>query len=136
MRRFLWAGVLLVPLATQAEVFRCVDRDGRVIYTGQQDGRMTCTPVSATINVVPAPPPMVPAARPPADTTPADIDQEIAATEQELAAARQALREQESIRLGGEQNYQRVLDRLKPYQDKVTALEKRLEELRARKRRQ
>ncbi|MBI5752634.1 MAG: DUF4124 domain-containing protein, partial [Hydrogenophilales bacterium] len=46
------------------------------------------------------------------------------------ADAKKALAEQENIRLGGEQNYQRVLDRLKPYQDKVAEIEKKLAQLR------
>lgn len=138
VRGLVLAAGLVMSIAAQAGVFKCVGPDGRVIYTEQQDPRMRCTPVTGAVNVVPAPavPPTPTAPVPAPAATPADLDQQIAATEQELAAARQALKEQEGIRLGSEANYQRVLDRLKPYQDKVAELEKRLEDLRAQKRRQ
>ena len=47
-----------------------------------------------------------------------------------LAKAREALAQQETIRLGDERNYARVLERLKPYQDEVAAHEKKITELR------
>jgi hypothetical protein len=37
--------------------------------------------------------------------------------------------EQEAVREGGEKNYQRVLDRLKPYQDSVQLHERNIDAL-------
>ena len=59
-----------------------------------------------------------------------ELQKQIAAQEIALAEAKQALAEQENIRLGGEANYQRVLDRLQSYQDKVAEIEKNLAQLR------
>ena len=47
------------------------------------------------------------------------LEKELLAEETALAEARKALAEQEAIRLGNERNYQKVLDRLQPYKDKV-----------------
>ena len=50
--------------------------------------------------------------------------------EQKLAEAEKALSEQESIRLGDERNYQKVLDRLQPYKDKAQLHERNIEAIR------
>lgn len=47
------------------------------------------------------------------------LDDELAAERRSLEKAKADLTEQQSIRNGDERNYQRVLDRLKPYQDAV-----------------
>ncbi len=47
------------------------------------------------------------------------LEQELASEEKLLAQAKKDLAEQESIRLGSEVNYQRVLNRLEPYKKKV-----------------
>ena len=47
-----------------------------------------------------------------------------------LAEAREALKAQESVRLGSERNYQRVLDRLEPYKKKVKLHEENVNSLR------
>jgi len=47
------------------------------------------------------------------------LEQELASEEKLLAQARKDLAEQESIRLGSEFNYQRVLNRLEPYKKNV-----------------
>ena len=46
-----------------------------------------------------------------------------------LEAAKKELAEQEEVRYGNEKNYQKKLDRLKPYEDKVNDFSKKLEEL-------
>jgi hypothetical protein len=56
--------------------------------------------------------------------------EELAREQDALAKAREALAQQESIRLGDERNYVRVLERLKPYQDEVATHEKTITELR------
>lgn len=51
------------------------------------------------------------------------LEQELQSAEKQLAEARKKLTEQESVRTGDEKNYQRVLDRLKPFQDEVRIAE-------------
>ncbi|HUP93670.1 MAG TPA: DUF4124 domain-containing protein [Burkholderiales bacterium] len=47
------------------------------------------------------------------------LDQELGSEQKLLEQARKELAEQESVRLGTERNYQRVLDRLEPYKKRV-----------------
>ena len=47
------------------------------------------------------------------------LEQELADETQKLAQAKEQLAAQEAIRNGNERNYERVLERLKPYQDAV-----------------
>jgi hypothetical protein len=112
-----------------------------------------CTVVSREVSVVPAPPASTPVSaggsRPPAARASSDsasggsgasrvdsstqrsrdgdrkriLEQELQSAEKQLAEARKKLSEQESIRNGDERNYQRVLDRLKPFQDDVRIAE-------------
>lgn len=123
---------LAAPLMAQAELYKCIDAEGRVTYSEVKDPKAKCTVAGGNVTVVPY---QAPAARPAASTPrPADgLQQQIAEQEQALAEAKKALQEQENVRLGEERNYQRVLDRLKPYQDKVAEIEKLLGELRAQK---
>lgn len=58
------------------------------------------------------------------------LENELSQEESMLADAKQKLAEQEAIRNGDEKNYQRVLDRLKPYQDTVEVHQKNVEALR------
>ena len=65
------------------------------------------------------------------------LEQELANEQKLLDQAQKELAGQESIRLGSERNYQRVLDRLEPYkkkvklhEDNVTNLKKELANLR------
>ncbi|MCC6658486.1 MAG: DUF4124 domain-containing protein, partial [Rhodocyclaceae bacterium] len=57
------------------------------------------------------------------------LDQELATEQKMLDEARKALAEQEAVRTGDERNYQRVLDRLQPYKDKVALHERNIEAL-------
>lgn len=131
--RALWLALAL-SLPAQAELYKCIDADGRVTYSETRIPKAKCSVAGGNVSVMPY---QAPAARPasPAATPRTDqanaLQQQIAEQEAALAEARKALQEQENIRLGDEKNYQRVLDRLKPYQDKVAEIEKRLAELRA-----
>jgi len=65
------------------------------------------------------------------------LEDELTTEQKGLTYARSKLAEQEAVRNGDEKNYQRVLDRLKPYQDaverherNVTALKRELSALR------
>ena len=135
MKRFALSVCLaLSVLPATAEIFKCVDGRGNVTYSEKKESSSACVPVTATVNVVPAIKPIAPTPPATPSSEPADrhaeLQKQIAAQETALAEAKQALLEQENIRLGGERNYQRVLDRLKPYQDKVAEIEKNLTQLR------
>lgn len=136
-----------VPLAqAQATVWKCIGPDGRPQYTNVRSdtqGR-NCTVVNREVSVVPSHRSETSRTAKPAQTFPKVdretqrarddarrqiLEEELAAEQEQLAAARGALEEQESIRLGNERNYQKVLDRLKPYQDAVAQHERNVQAL-------
>ena len=124
--------------------YRCVDASGRSTYTNVQEemSGKKCTVVSREVSVVPADRIAVPPQAGPrqgGSSAPTRVDtqtqrnrdndrrrilqEELQTAEKLLAEARQKLTEQEAIRNGDERNYQRVLDRLKPFQDDVARSE-------------
>ena len=121
--------------AAHAEVFKCVDAAGKITYSEKKEANAQCSLVSGEVNVVSVPKVVAPPPRSnesnernvKSESPPGQIAEQARA----LIEAKKALAEQESIRFGGEQNYQRVLDRLQPFQDKVTEIEKKLVQLRA-----
>jgi len=58
------------------------------------------------------------------------LENELGTEEKLLAQARKELSEQEAMRLGSERNYQRVLDRVEPFQKKVKLHEDNIANLR------
>ena len=134
-----------VPLAAQADIFKCVDDRGRPLYTSEKRDTVgkKCETVAREVSVVPAQAAAKPGAKSPAgfpkesasdrvaskakqkDTIAKELTQE----ESMLADARKKLAEQEAIRSGNESNYARVLERLKPYQDTVEVHQKNVEAL-------
>jgi hypothetical protein len=127
--------LLAAPLA-YGQTCKYVDNEGRVIYSNvpiKNARKMMCfEPVKPPAqSAQPAPS----ETRPKVDTTTQRqrdderrgiLESELAAEQQRLDEARRALAEQEAIRLGDERNYQRVLDRLKPYQEAVAQHEKNI----------
>lgn len=116
--------------AADAEVFKCINPAGNITYSEKTEANAQCSPVNTPINVVPATSAAAPASRSDAGMGGKQDGGQIAEQERALAEAKKVLTEQENIRLGGEQNYQKVLDRLKPYQDTVAEIEKKLAQLR------
>lgn len=138
------------PLAS-AEVYKCVDAEGRVTYTNDRGAARSCKQLSQdqSVSTMPAPtarpqsnsgnasgaaassfPRVSPDAQRARDDSRRQVlDKELATEEASLGEARKALTEQESIRNGDERNYQRVLDRLQPYKDKVELHERNIEAL-------
>jgi len=129
--------------AQVTEIYKCIDpQNGRPLYTSDKretQGRK-CELVSREVNVVPAQklPQSGPSSFPresaqakaSASARQRDIlEKELAAEQQALDQARKALAEQESIRMGDEKNYARVLDRLQPYKDNVDLHQKNIEAL-------
>ena len=123
----------------RADIYECLDANGNKRFTNIKAEAKGCKVLNiATTNTVPAPataklqgkaaatptPPEFP--RVDADTQrQRDTDrrrilqQEMSNEERLLDEARKELAGQESVRLGSERNYQRVIDRLEPYKKKV-----------------
>jgi len=129
--------------AQVTEIYNCIDRDGKRLYTSdkRETAGLKCKLVSREVNVVPAQKPSssspssfpreTPQARDSAKARQRDIlEKELASEQQQLDQARKTLAEQESIRMGDEKNYARVLERLQPYKDTVDLHQKNIEALR------
>jgi hypothetical protein len=131
------------PARAQVEtLWNCKDPGGRTTLTNQKADTVgkDCRVVQQErVNVAPTPKPSSRPANFPRESA-ADrqsskgkqretLERELAQEEGMLADARKKLAEQEGIRTGDEKNYQRVLDRLKPYQDTVEVHQKNVEAL-------
>ena len=140
--------VLVVPAAL-ADIWECTDERGNKRFTNirseAQGCRLLNMPPLTTVPAVKKPAPSPKATAPtPSNFPRVDVDtqrerdadrrrileQELANEEKLLSDAREALRAQESVRLGSERNYQRVLDRLEPYKKKVKLHEENVNSLR------
>lgn len=155
MRLIIRTALLLAPFLSwpaHAQVFKCTDAAGSVLYTNNRNEGRGCTPLKTDLPVssVPAPPKRqatTPGSSEPAatggfprvtpdaqrardDTRKQILASELATEEKALADAQAALAEQESLRMGNERNYQKVLDRLQPYQAKVELHQRNIEALR------
>jgi hypothetical protein len=152
------ATLALVPAANaQGTVWRCAEADGRPHYTNikkDTEGK-SCVVVTKEVSVVSG---LAPGATPAATRAPGTqaatatppnfprvdrdtqrarddnrrkiLADELATEEKSLVDAKTKLTEQESVRHGDERNYQRVLDRLKPYQEAVERHERNVSALR------
>jgi hypothetical protein len=151
MRIHLTLALLLAWAAAPAgaEIWECIDESGNKRFTNIQADSKGCRLLSiAAPNTVPALKAKTGEPAKPA-TTPKDfprvdtdtqrqrdndrrkiLEQEMANEQRLLDQARRELSEQESIRLGSERNYQRVLDRLEPYRKKVKLHEDNVANLR------
>jgi hypothetical protein len=138
----LLAAPLVVSLAW-GQTCKYVDSEGRVIYSNipvRNARKVTCfEPVKPPPSAQSAPPAAGATPRPTVDSTTQRqrdderrgiLESELAAEQQRLDEARRALAEQEAIRSGDERNYQRVLERIKPYQEAVAQHEKNIASLR------
>lgn len=146
VRYFGLAATLALSHALPAwgDTFKCKDANGRATYTNMKEETRgkNCTLVVREISVVPAvPAPRAAKAAPspqgfpkvdPATQKSRDggrrriLEDELSGEEKALVQARADLKQQEAIRTGDEKNYQRVLDRLQPYKDKVERHEKNI----------
>jgi septal ring factor EnvC (AmiA/AmiB activator) len=130
-----------VCYAQSGGTYRCVDQHGRSTYTNVKEemAGKKCTVVSREVSVVPAQQPTVqPKIAPAAAGSSASsraverrkiLEEELSDEEKRLGEAREKLAEQQAIRSGDERNYQRVLDRLKPFEDTVEQHEKNIAQL-------
>jgi hypothetical protein len=128
-------------------VWRCTEQDHRAHYTNikkETEGKQ-CIVVTREVSVVSAP-----ALAPRAAATPTPpgfprvdkdtqksrddgrrriLEDELFTEEKGLSDAKTKLAEQEGVRSADERNYQRVLDRLKPYQEAVDRHERNVSAL-------
>jgi len=120
--------------AVRAEIYECTDESGNRRFTNIKAEARGCKQLNVgPVNSVPAPPKPAAKSGTPASFPKVDaqtqqqrdverrkiLEQELANEQKLLEQARKELAEQESIRTGGERNYQRVLDRLEPFQKRV-----------------
>jgi hypothetical protein len=145
MRRLWLLGLALFCGAAHAqqsaEIWRCVDQDGKRHYTNSKRetvGMKQCELVtSQQINVAPAQ-----KSRPSSFPRESSSDRasakgrqreilqrELASEEAALARAQKALAEQEAVRSGDERNYARVQERLQPYKETVENHQKNIQAL-------
>jgi len=146
MTRYQLALALMFALfaaTANADIWECVDGSGNKRFTNIKSEAGGCR----LLNVGPTN--TVPGGKAQARATPPgfpkvdgetqkqrDIDrrkileQELANEQKLLEQARNELAEQDSMRLGSERNYQRVLDRLEPYKKKVKLHEDNITNLR------
>ena len=149
--------VLLLALLPSAQasnhiLYECVDASGAKQFTNIPANPKACKALN-----IPTTPPSAPAPAPgtakagkaPPVATPSHfprvdralqrerdndrrriLENELASEEKLLAQARKTLAEQQSVRLGSERNYQRVLDRLEPYEQSVKRHEDNVASLR------
>jgi len=147
--RALAATCVLIAGAARADIWECVDDSGNKRFTNIRSESRGCRLLHVSpLNTVPATKPK-PQPQPQQRATPPgfprvdgetqkqrDIDrrrileQELANEQKLLEQARNELAVQDSMRLGSERNYQRVLDRLEPYQRKVKLHEDNIANLR------
>lgn len=144
--------LLLAGLAppAHAEIYKCTDADGRVTYTNDRSTARGCVRLQSDqpVSSVPAPVrrPAAAAREAPQggdfprvspneqrgrdDARRRVLEDELQSEEQKLTEAEKALAEQESIRLGDERNYQKLLDRVQPFKDRVELHKRNIEALR------
>ncbi|MDR2638073.1 MAG: DUF4124 domain-containing protein [Zoogloeaceae bacterium] len=124
---------LLWGMAWGGEVYRCVDGNGHTTYSSVDLGKdCKLMEIDAGTSM---PPPAV-SKSPSTGITKEQkanrirhLEQQLSNERQKLEAAKTALSEQENIRLGNERNYQKVLERLQPYQEAVAEHERNIGDL-------
>lgn len=125
------------------EICLYIDEDGHVTYSNISSSppkgarKVRCFKEARPQQAAPAAPPARPQETFPrvdADTQRGRdaerrriLEQELAAEQRRLQAARKTLEEQESVRHGHEQNYQRFLDRVQPHREAVSSHERNIQ---------
>jgi hypothetical protein len=139
------AGTASISAYANNALYECVDQSGNRQFTNMPPTKQNCRVLNVgPTNTVPSPKSQMKATPTPANFPRVDpqtqqqrdaqrrriLEQELSQEQQLLEQAKKELAEQESIRTGGERNYQRVLDRLEPYQKKVKLHEDNVANLR------
>jgi hypothetical protein len=126
-----------------ADIWECVDGSGNKRYTNIKSEAKGCRLLNVgPTNTVSSGKPQARAAPPGFPKVDGEtqkqrdndrrriLERELASEQKLLEQARNELAEQDSMRLGSERNYQRVLDRLEPYRKKVKLHEDNVANLR------
>lgn len=128
----------LAALPVQADIFKCTDAEGHITYSNvalKSCKKLTLDPVPTGVPAKAASKTPTPATFPKVEESTQKardtdrrriLETELSAEQQNLEQARKALAEQESLRSGDERNYQKVLDRLQPFKDKVALHERNI----------
>lgn len=138
--------IAAVSLSAHADIYKCVDDTGHVTYTNTKTSPKACSTLSNDQSVSTVPGTNTPSRS--SNASPSSfpkvdgetqkardsdrrkiLEDELATEERSLEDARKQLAEQEAIRTGDEKNYQRVLDRLQPFKDKVALHERNIQAL-------
>lgn len=147
MKLLIAIALSLAATLAVADVYKCVETDPatgerKVTYTNDRQSR-GCERLSQDLPVSSVPG-VQPRSAPPAAAFPkvsgdaqrqrdSDrrkiLESELQAEEKALEDARKALAEEDAVRFGNEKNYQRKLDRLKPFQDRVEQHERNVDAL-------
>ena len=138
---FAMLSMLAVPV--RADIWECEEPNGTKLLTNIKPQDRKCRAISVSPpNVVSVPaqkggatpggfPKVDPKTQAQRDNDRRKIlENELANEERNLATAKAELIQQESVRTGDEKNYQRVLDRLEPFQKKVKLHEDNIANLR------
>ncbi|MDD5298298.1 MAG: DUF4124 domain-containing protein [Rhodocyclaceae bacterium] len=141
-----FASLLLAWLPAQADVWKCVDPDGKVAYTNTRPSTKGCKLLSQDqpVNTVKGNRASSAATPTPGNFPRVDgnmqkerdmsrrqiLEKELAQEQDQLNKAQKELAEQESLRNGDERNYQKVVERLKPYQDSVAEHQRNVDAIR------
>lgn len=133
---------LFVALPAMAgTIYKCTDEGGGTLISNTKVNKSCQAVVTGPESSMPAPKPKAAATPSPAgfpkvgedaqkarDTDRRRIlEQELAGEQKNLESAKKDLADQEATRGGDEKNYQRVLDRLQPYKDRVAQHERNIE---------
>jgi hypothetical protein len=140
MKRLLPLMLIFSAQPGLAEMWKCVDGEGRTHYTNVKSDAKGCKALNLEpINVAPAHRvQQKPANFPSVDNDTQRqrdagrrkiLEQELAQEQNQLDLARKQLTEQQDVRLGNEKNYSRVEERLKPYEERVKLHEGNIESL-------
>lgn len=130
------AGVLALP-AWAETMYRCVDASGRTTFTNVLEDPKRCKELHVPVDIsIPAPqvpeehPRMIPESKKDARSAePLSKQDQLNAEQKALEQARKDLEDQRAVRYGNERNYQKMLDRLKPYEEAVSNHEQRVKTL-------
>lgn len=141
------AAAVAIAAPAWADIYKCEDDAGHVTYTNQKSAGKGCKLLSRDqpITTVPGGSSSGSAKSAARQPTPSSfprvdsgtqkqrdndrrtiLEKELATETKNLDQAKKELAEQEAVRTGDEKNYQRVLDRLQPYKDKVALHERNI----------
>lgn len=140
--------ILLATLALPASaqtIYKCTDAGGGTLISNTRIDKNCKVVVSSPDSTMPAPKGR-PATGAAANPTPSGfprvqedaqkardtdrrriLEQELAGEQRNLEQAKKELAEQEALRTGDERNYQKALDRVQPYKDRVGQHERNIQ---------